>query len=63
MIKTEGLSRSYQIDNSPFFAIKNITTVFPLHKISVILGRSGAGKTTLLRLIAGIEDPCSGKGA
>ncbi|MGL5721784.1 MAG: ABC transporter ATP-binding protein [Brevinema sp.] len=61
MIKTEGLSRSYQIDNDPFFAVKDITASFPLNKISVILGRSGAGKTTLLRLIAGIEDPCSGK--
>ncbi|MGL5254377.1 MAG: ABC transporter ATP-binding protein [Brevinema sp.] len=61
MIKIEELSRSYQIDNELFFAIKDISATFSLNKISVILGRSGAGKTTLLRMIAGIEKPCSGQ--
>lgn len=34
---------------------KNLNTVFPAGKFSIILGASGVGKSSLLKIIAGLQ--------
>ena len=56
-LKITGLSHKYKSGKS----INNLNLEVSSNEIVCILGPSGSGKTTLLRLIAGFEDPYSGK--
>ncbi|MCP8940325.1 ABC transporter ATP-binding protein [Alsobacter sp. SYSU M60028] len=42
-------------------AVKSVSFVVPEGQLVAILGPSGCGKSTLLRLIAGLEEPTSGR--
>ncbi|MCE5330143.1 ATP-binding cassette domain-containing protein [bacterium] len=44
-----------------FFALKNVNFELEDGEFLCLLGPSGCGKTTLLRIIAGLEEPDSGK--
>src|SRR5688572_6412250 len=44
-----------------FKAVDHISLSVPHGKFVCLLGPSGCGKTTLLRMIAGLEEPTSGK--
>ncbi|MGI6782227.1 MAG: ABC transporter ATP-binding protein [Acholeplasmataceae bacterium] len=44
-----------------FTAVDNITLEIPDRSFITLLGPSGCGKTTILRMIAGLEDPTSGR--
>jgi len=44
-----------------FKALDNVTLDFPAGHLVALLGPSGCGKTTLLRIIAGLEQPDTGK--
>ena len=41
--------------------LRDLSVTFPTGELSVIVGRSGCGKSTLLKLLAGQEQPDSGK--
>lgn len=56
-IKIENISKSYESKK----VIDNLSFELPEKGIFCLLGESGSGKTTLLRLIAGLEEPDSGK--
>jgi ABC-type sugar transport system ATPase subunit len=43
------------------FTLGPLDLTLPDGKLTVLAGPSGCGKTTLLRLIAGLEEPCSGR--
>lgn len=41
-------------------ALKDISLVFPTHKLTVVIGPSGCGKTTLMRMVNKLETPTEG---
>ena len=44
-----------------FVAVDNVNLLLPDGELTALLGPSGSGKTTLLRIIAGLEQPDSGR--
>ncbi|MGR7921466.1 sulfate/molybdate ABC transporter ATP-binding protein [Zobellella denitrificans] len=56
-IKIENLNKRF----GDFVAVDNINLTLPDGQLTALLGPSGSGKTTLLRMIAGLEQPDSGR--
>ena len=56
-ITLEGLSKSF----GDHAAVRGIDLDIPDGSFIVLLGPSGCGKTTTLRMLAGLEDPTSGR--
>jgi len=56
-IKLEKISKSFDGDQ----ILEDLNLSIPAGKFFALLGPSGCGKTTILRLIAGFEQPDSGK--
>jgi tungstate transport system ATP-binding protein len=52
-----GIQKSYKSTK----ALNSVSTELEGNKITVFLGINGAGKTTLMRIMAGLENPDSGK--
>lgn len=57
MIKLENVSKRF----GQITALENINLEVQKGEILTIIGPNGSGKTTMLRIIAGIEEPTSGK--
>jgi sulfate/thiosulfate transport system ATP-binding protein len=58
-VTVERLSKQFVALDRP--AVRDVSFVAPLGGITTLLGPSGSGKTTVLRMIAGLEEPDSGK--
>ncbi len=56
-LKLSNLTKSY----GDFKAVDDLTLTIPEGSFFALLGPSGCGKTTTLRMIAGLEEPTSGK--
>jgi putrescine transport system ATP-binding protein len=56
-IRIERVSKSF----SGFVAVDNVSLNIYRSELFCLLGGSGCGKTTLLRMLAGFEEPSSGK--
>jgi len=61
MIRLENLTKIYRLDGQSKTVADNINATFPTGVSVALLGRNGAGKSTLLKIIAGTEDPSSGR--
>jgi ABC-type nitrate/sulfonate/bicarbonate transport system ATPase subunit len=62
LISVQDVNRIYQDTNgNPLYALKNINIQIRRGEFLTIVGPSGCGKTTLLRLIAGLDQPQSGR--
>ncbi|MCA3176340.1 MAG: ABC transporter ATP-binding protein [Burkholderiales bacterium] len=59
-IEFVGITKSYGGPGAPL-AVKGINFTVEQGTLTTILGPSGCGKTTTLRMIAGLEQPTSGK--
>ena len=61
--KVEGDLRLDQVSKTfgDFVAVDDLSRVIPKGSFFALLGPSGCGKTTTLRMIAGLEEPSSGK--
>lgn len=61
MIRLENLTKIYRMGHESKCVARNINATFPSGVSVALLGRNGAGKSTLMRMIAGTEDPTSGR--
>ncbi len=61
MIRLENLTKNYYLKGHTKVVANSINAVFPTGRAVALLGRNGAGKSTLLRMIAGTEEPSSGR--
>ena len=61
VISTEEISRSFGSREQVVTAVNRVTMDVHSGESLALLGRSGSGKTTLLNLIAGLDQPTSGK--
>jgi sulfate transport system ATP-binding protein len=56
-IRVEGVNKRF----GEFVALEDVTVEIPSGSLTALLGPSGGGKSTLLRVIAGLEQPDSGR--
>ncbi|HSR30425.1 MAG TPA: ABC transporter ATP-binding protein [Anaerolineae bacterium] len=61
MISLRGITKAYDTDAGPFWALKGIDLqVYPGEFVSVV-GKSGSGKSTLINMFTGIDHPTDGE--
>lgn len=61
MIELENVTKVYPMRSEFNLVLDSISVRFPFRTNIGILGRNGSGKSTLLRVIAGTEQPDSGR--
>ena len=61
MIVFENVSKSFVLEGRRKDIVRNVDMVFPDGRSVGLLGRNGAGKSTLLQMIAGTQEPTSGR--
>ena len=60
VISTKNLDLTFETNDGPVHALKNITLDIAEGEFVSLIGPSGCGKTTLLRVIADLEKPTGG---
>lgn len=61
LLRVDGVGKVYKVGAGSVTALRNVTLRLSEGEFIAIRGRSGAGKTTLLNIIAGLDDPTSGR--
>ncbi len=61
VISTENLSRSFGSGDGAVTAVNDVNLAVSTGEFLSLVGRSGSGKTTLLNLMAGLDQPTSGR--
>ena len=61
LLRVDGVGKVYTVGGGSVTALRNVTLRLREGEFIAIRGRSGAGKTTLLNIIAGLDDPTSGR--
>ncbi len=60
-IRAEGLTKIYSSGGRPLRVLDSVDLTVQPESAIAIVGPSGSGKTTLLGLLAGLDDPTSGR--
>ncbi len=60
IIQSHGLSKVYNPDTIPVYAVNGVDLAIEEGEFTALVGPSGSGKTTLLNLIGGLDYPSSG---
>jgi len=61
MISLQGVTKAYETDAGPFWALKGIDLqIYPGEFVAVV-GKSGSGKSTLINVFTGIDHPTGGE--
>lgn len=62
LIKLDNVTKQFDLNNKEkFTALKDISLVLPNKGLVSIVGKSGCGKSTLLNILAGLDNPTSGR--
>ena len=61
MIKLINVSKSYKLKGVRKIILDGLSFEFPHKRNVAIMGSNGVGKSTLMRLVAGTEQPDSGR--
>lgn len=61
MIEATDISKSYLVGSQTVKVLQSVTIQINPGEFMAIVGRSGSGKTTLLNLLAGLDQPNTGK--
>ena len=61
MIVARGLGKTYQSGGRPLPVLRDVDLVIAPEAFVAVLGPSGSGKTTLLGLLAGLDEPTTGR--
>jgi putative ABC transport system ATP-binding protein len=61
MIELRGLSKTVASGGRPLTILHPLDLIVPSGQFVAVVGPSGSGKSTLLGLIAGLDDPSSGR--
>ena len=61
MIELSNVTKAYPTRSGSNVVLDSVSFTFPFRENIGILGRNGSGKSTLLRVIAGTEQPDSGR--
>lgn len=60
-LSLEGISKSFKSGNTRLTALENINLEVKAGEFVCLVGPSGCGKSTILNLVAGLEEPDSGR--
>lgn len=60
-VSIEGVTKTFQTAQGPILALKEISLQIRSGEFVCLVGPSGCGKTTLLNMIAGLEQPSTGR--
>lgn len=61
MIRLDRVTKYYPTPNGRHYVLRDVSMTVPLGRNIGVIGRNGAGKSTLLRLMAGADQPNSGR--
>ena len=61
LIRTEALSRCYQMGNQIVHALDGVDTAIEDGEMLAVMGPSGSGKSTFLYLLGGLDRPTAGR--
>jgi NitT/TauT family transport system ATP-binding protein len=61
VLEVENLSRIFAGEHGPVTALRDISLRVHRRELVCVIGPSGCGKSTLIRIIAGLDEPTSGR--